>query len=341
MADPQPLIIQKLESNLMTAPPRTRPDAVFVLSYRDGSIRTFRGGPGFGDRSGSKWCFVVDTSQRFSSGELQIPARGDVSYFQVWFDAGWQVNDPEAIVRDNIEIGEPVVAGFLKDAFWSRGRRFDPRDVQGVEEEIVRTVRPPLVIGSGLALTALTVRFAMDPRLQGYGVDTEDDVHRGRLEEARMHRLRSLVDDDESFLLYHLVQHRDDTGTVLQMITQARERNEQLRLDLLDRMLKEGFIQDGDIGPLRDSILSGGGLPALPTGTRGATPRPVPAIAPSPSTPSPSTPPPAAPYPMVVPGVAVGPDPDGPQDLPPATQPDPPPTGVVGWRDLKNRQPRP
>ena len=333
MADPQSLIIQKRESSLMKAPPRTRPDAVIVLSYRDGSVRTFRGGAWFGSRANSKWCFVVDTSQRFSSGELQIPARGDVAYFQGWFDAGWQVSDPEAIVRNNIEVGEPVVAGFLKNEFWRRGRHFDPRDVQGAEEEIVRTIRPPLAIGSGLALTALTVRLAMDPRLRGSDEEWEDDAHVGRLEQARMQRLRGLVHDDESFLLYHLVQHRDDTGAVLDLITQARERNEKLRLDLLDRMLERGFIQDGDIGPLRDSILGGGAVLALPQGPAGGAAPPTPAITPA-----------ITPNPVVVPGRPVGPDPDGPEDLPAAAQPQPDPAppadGVASWRNLRDRGPR-
>jgi hypothetical protein len=54
------------------------------------------------------------------------------------------------------------------------------------------------------------------------------------------------------------------------MLMQARERNDEVRTDLLNRMLERGFIQDADIGPLRDSVLGGGdtgGLPALPPRT--------------------------------------------------------------------------
>jgi hypothetical protein len=342
MADTSPLIIQKLESGLMTAAPRPGPNAVFVLSYNDGGLKIFQRGLGFTDRAGSRWCYVVDVSQRFSSGELQIPARGDIYYFQAWFDAGWQVSDAEAIVRNNIEFGEPLVSGFLSDALWRKGRCFDPEDVQGAEEEILRSIRPPLVIGSGLTLTALTVRLALDTRQATRGDEVRNDVHVGRLERARVQRLRGLVDGDESFLMIHLAQHPGDTGAVLQMITQARERNDQLRLGLLDRMLEKGFIQDADIGPLRDSILGGGGMPALQPGSYTGPVHPNPALV---QYPAPSPPPTSLSSGYLTQPV---PDPHGPRDLLPTVQKpaaqaseetDSSPGNVAGWRSVKDRRP--
>ena len=336
MSDLTPLIITKSESRLMAAMPRPRPDAVIVLAYSGGGVKTFRHAPGMADRSGSKWCYVIDVAQHFSSGELTIPARGDVYFFRAWFDAGWQVSDPEEVVRHNIEHGEPVVSGFLSDALWRRGRAHDPDDAQGAEDEIRSAVRPPLAMGCGLALSALNVRLSLDSREADAAATDAEEARAGRRQTERVRRLRTLVDGDESLLLLHLSQHPGDTTTVLQMVTQARERNDRVRLELLDRMLKEGFIQDADIGPLRDSVLGGGGLVALPSGgPPPAGPAAYPATVSVPSGPAAT-----GPYPG--PTVAHGPGPGAPQDQP-ATAADPAPdadNGVVRWRDLRDRGPR-
>jgi len=352
MPDTTPVIIKKSESGLMSTMPRPRPDAVIVLSYNGGGLKTFRHAPNMSDRAGSRWYYVVDVSQRFSSGELTIPARGDVYFFQAWFDAGWQVSDPEEVVRNNIEYGEPVVSGFLSDALWRRGRSHDPDDAQGAEEEILRSVRPPVSMGGGLVLTALNVRLTLDEREAGATATDIDEARTGRRQAEKIRRMRGLVDGDESFLLMHLSEHPGDTGTVLQMLMQARERNDKVRLELLDRMLKEGFIQDADIGPLRDSVLGGGGsIPALPSGTpqpthSGPVYQPPAYQAPAYQAPAHQAPGSSAPYPG--PATAPVPGPDAPQDQP-ATAVDPdadppvrpaPSDGVAGWRDLRDRGPR-
>src|SRR4051794_31754683 len=118
MADDAPLILDKFEAGMLKGMPRAQPDTVFVLSYADSGLRTFHRAPGFADRTGSKWCYVVDRSQRFSSGELRIPAYGGVYFFSAWYDAAWQVSDAEAVVQANLRAGDPVVAGFLKSALW-------------------------------------------------------------------------------------------------------------------------------------------------------------------------------------------------------------------------------
>ncbi len=350
MTDRSPLITKRFESGWIASMPRARPDTVFVLSYADGGLKTFRHAPGMSERAGSRWCHVVDVSQRFSSGELTIPARGDAFFFQAWFDAGWQVGDAEAVVRNNIEYGEPVVAGFLSDAMWRRGRRYDPDDVAGAEEEIAQAIRPPVQIGSGLVLTALNVRLALDSRQATAASEDFDEDRAARRQADRMRHLRSLVDGDESFLLMHLAEHRGDTGAVLNMLMQARERNDRTRMELLDRMLDKGFIQDADIAGLRDSVLGGGGMPALPSRNSAGLPLPPGSLPPGPppTHAGPAAPYPASrPYPAAAPAAPVRPDPDGPQDQlgtaaapvapAPQAEPDAPTDGVAGWRDLRSR----
>jgi len=118
--------------------------------------------------------------------------------------------------------------------------------------------------GNGLALTAVTARVVLDERQSSPVARREADAHTGVIEQQRYARLRArLADGDQSFVLEHLAQHPEDTGTILQMLTVGRERNDQNRLALLDRLLNQGFVQEADVGGLRDAILgSPGVLPA-------------------------------------------------------------------------------
>jgi hypothetical protein len=343
MADTHPLIMNRFESGLLATMPRARPDAAFVLSYGDGRMRTFARAPGFADRAGSKWCYVVDKSQRFSSGELRIPARGSVYYFSTWFDAAWQVTDPEAVVRANLEVGEPVVSGFLKSTLWPLGRRFDPDDAQQVEEAAARMLQPPLPVGSGLTLNGLTVRLSIDTRQADSVTAVDEDTRRRDLVRARVEELRRLVGNHDPLLVLHLAEHPSDTGATLELINQSRQQDAQNRLALLDRLLASDIITEADGDLLRPMLLGGstpaigaGATPALApaasSGGRWAVPvlssgPPVPpALPPTPGSASPGPTPPPAPTPpaQAAPAAVVvpppRPDPRGPRDQPRGTR---------------------
>lgn len=264
MADSSPVILQKIDAGLIASIPKPRPDAVFVLSYSGGGLKTFTRTPPMSERMGSKYCYIVDASERHTSGSLRIPAMGDVYFFPLRYDATWQVTDPEVVVRRNVSDGDALVTGFLRDALWRLGRSYPAGDVQRAEDEARRSLRAPFDLGGGLTVTWLSIRLALDERQSEAAVEIDVDAHTGQLARSRVQRLRGLLDGDESFLLLHLAQHPDDTGSVLQILASSRERNEQVRLGLLDRMLDRGFIQDADIGPLRDSILGTPGAVALP-----------------------------------------------------------------------------
>ena len=141
----------------------------------------------------------------------------------------------------------------------------------------IRTaLRLPVVIDSGLTVTGLSVRLTLDKRRSGATAELDASDHAGLLAQRRVRLLQGLLDGDEAYLMLHLAQHPDDTGTVLQMIAAARERTDQVRLGLLDKMIDNGFILDADIGPLRDSILGTRPSPALPPAS--ATMPPVPPV---------------------------------------------------------------
>jgi hypothetical protein len=56
-------------------------------------------------------------------------------------------------------------------------------------------------------------------------------------------------------VMLHLLKHPDDTGTVLQMMAEARDKNQAVQFGLLDRMLEHNLITDADAQPLRERVL--------------------------------------------------------------------------------------
>jgi len=268
MSESAPIILEKIVSGMTSSMPRQTPSAVYVLSYNSGKLRLFTRAPSIGDRMGSKYCYIIDASERHTSGKLSIPARDDVYFFQIQFEASWYVSDPVAVVRRNAIHGDELISSFLSNAMWRMGRNHSPNDAQGAENEILRSLRAPWNLGNGLTLTSIFSRVVLDQRQAGAVAEIDTDTHTGVLERNRFTRLRARLDDgDQSYVLEHLSQHPGDTGSVLQMLTATRERNEQTRLALFDRLVNQGYIQDADIGPLRDMILSGPPTTALTAGT--------------------------------------------------------------------------
>jgi len=353
MSDKASLVVEKMESWMLANMPRARPDTVYVLSYQSGDVRAFVRPPGISERAGSRYCFVVDVAQQHTSGKVRIPARGDVYFFGVEFEAAWHVSDPTTVVRHNITDGGALITGHLRDIMWRSGRRYGPNDAESAEEAIRTALRLPVVIDSCLTVTGLSVRLTLDKRRSGATAELDASDHAGLLAQRRVRLLQGLLDGDEAYLMLHLAQHPDDTGTVLQMIAAARERTDQVRLGLLDKMIDNGFILDADIGPLRDSILGTRPSPALPPASATMPPVP-PVISAPPVTHAPRTDPgPAAPTGSVP--YAVGPDarsssgptPSGtaePQDRHPSATPGGAPTtdttvdegsdNVIGWRPI-------
>jgi hypothetical protein len=352
MSDKASLVVEKMESWMLANMPRARPDTVYVLSYQRGDVRAFVRPPGISERAGSRYCFVVDVAQQHTSGKVRIPASGDVYFFGVEFEAVWHVSDPTTIVRHNITDGGTLITGHLRDLMWRSGRHYGPTDAEGAEEAIRRALRPPVVIDSGLTVTALSVRLTLDERRSDATAELDASDHAGLLAQRRVRLLQGLLDGDEAYLMLHLAQHPDDTGTILQMLAAARDRSDQVRLGLLDKMIDNGFILDADIGPLRDSILGVRPTPALPSAS--ATMRPAPPVISAPPTAHvphaavhPAAPTGSAPY-VVEPdarspsGLTAAPSAAEPQDRATSATPDRAPSAdttvdegsdnVVGWR---------
>ena len=369
--DDRPLITERLESRTFGRLPRVDAHCTYVLAYGGGEMRAFSHTPRFGDRAGTNRCYVVDTSPRSLHGTMRLPARGGRYFFDATYDVRWRVTDPVQVVRDNLHDGHDSVDGFLWGKLGPIGRQYDPEDAEGFEIHIYNRLgaaaeAPGLPVGNGLGLIALTVVVTSDPRVIDRGVELDDDVHEGTITERRMRRLEHLLDGDGSAIRYHLARNPSDSAAVLQMIMEAKDKSERLRLEWLDRMRADDAIQDADYEQARAAVLGGGSAspPELDTGSsrawRNTTPpiieagpptapqpgpadnpfeAPGPTPAPEPTTPAASPPPPYDPNPFAAPsGSPWSPDPEpevpplGRHPTPPPREHDPEPTTTADER---------
>lgn len=286
------VILQTIESGLFSAPPRAHPSNIYVVSYNDGRIKAFTGVPSAGDRWGSRFCYIVDTAERRVRNSFTVPTSIDAYSFTVEVEATWKVTDPEAVVRANLADGNEVVLARLQDDLWVIGREFQPDNAVGAERAARSALSTLTNLDEGVTILRSTARFRVDTRLTAAVLERDQDTHQGDLAEQKMQNLRRMLEGSEDgMILLHLLQHPDDTGSVLQMMAEARDRNQSVQLGLLDRMLEHNLITDADAQPLRDSVL--GRSVAPPIKMRPITPRTTPAALP-PATTSQAVPPAAS-----------------------------------------------
>lgn len=278
MAESSGLILTTVDVSFFTAPPRAQLASVYVISYRDGSVKAFTGTPSAGDRRSSRSCYIVDTAEHRVSATYSVPSAKDAYSFTVDVEATWKVTNPEAVVRKNTANGDEVVLAHLKDEIWVTSRQF-PANSPGPAEMAARTALARLRdLDEGITILRAAARFRTDSRLQDGDVAIDEDALQGTLAGNRMARLRNWFDGSEhAAILSHLLQHPDDTGSVLQLMRDDRNQKQQVHLDLLKDMLDRGFITDDDAQPLRDALLGftqrGGalGAPALGSSATGSS----------------------------------------------------------------------
>lgn len=336
------IILRTLDSSFFNAPPKAHPSNIYVVSYNDGRIRAFTGAPSAVDRWGSRFCYIVDTAERRVSSSFAIPSSTDAYSFTTEVEATWKVTNAEAVVRANLSDGNEVVLARLRDELWMIGRQFRPEDAAGAEIAARSALLGLRELDEGITILRSTARFRTDTHLTDAELQRDHDRHEGSREEQRMLRLRRMVEgSDEAMVMLHLTRHPDDTGTVLQMIGDSRDKNQAVQLGLLDRMLEHNLITDADAQPLRDSVL---GRIAPPVTMRAIAPRTPPALPGGASSSQASTAGPAKKT-YAVGDVPASAQPANPQpaNQPPSPQPDapatptppPPAGGVKKWKSVK------
>lgn len=275
MANSSGAVIQAVDAGFFTAPPKAHPSRVYVVSYRDGHLRSFSGVPSAGDRRSSKFCYIVDTSEQHVTTTCTVTSADDAYAFSVELSAAWRVTDPEAAVRADLSDGSSLVLGSLQDIVWQVGRRFQPDRAADAESAVRTRLARETPLAAGITMLRGAARFRADAAVTSARVDRDTAAHQGDLELQRMALLRDMFDGSEAgALMLHLLKHPDDTGSVLATLKGNRDQDQALRLALLDRdrqhylamldrALDNNLITDADAQPLRDLLFgqpTGGGL---------------------------------------------------------------------------------
>jgi hypothetical protein len=362
------VVIQAVDAGFFIAPPKAHPSRVYVVSYRDGHLRSFTGAPSATDRIGARFCYLVETGEQHSTNTCTVTSSVDAYSFSVELGATWRVTDPEAAVRAGLFDPSGLVLATVQDAVWQIARGYQPEQAAAAEKAVRASLAREIPLGSGVVIVRAVARFYADAAVTGATRDRDTASHQAALERDRMKQLRDLFDGTEAgALMIHLLQHPDDTGTVLGLLKDNREKEQALRLTLLDhdrqhylamldRALENNLINDSDAQPLRDLLF---GQAASTTLTGSVTmvpmaPKPTLSLPPgvaagttatTPNFAPPSTPPsspgkaPAAGPPVaqgyVVDAVDTPVEDEDPSS--PGSAPNASPGGVAGWKPIKSR----
>lgn len=323
MAASSGAVITAVDAGFFNAPPKAHPTTVYVVSYRDGHLRSFSGAPTFADRISSKFCYMVDTSEQHSSNTCTVTSAVDAYSFSVELSATWRVTDPETAVRANLTDGSELVLGSLEDMVWQIARGYEPGRAAAAEGAVRARLSRPVPLAAGITVLRAAARFRADAAVTEATRGMDSDTHQGNLERQRMARLQGMFDGTESgALMMHMLQHPEDTGSVLSMMKDNREKEQALRLNLLegdrrhylamlDRALENNLINDDDAQPLRDMLfhpaagaaLSSGSVSMVPIAPRPALSLP-PGVGPAGSAAGGPASAPQAPYQLAQPGQA-------------------------------------
>lgn len=264
MSQSSGVILRTVQFGFFSPPPKAHPSDIYFVSYNDGRIRAFTGVPSVTQREGSRFCYVVDTAERRVNNSFTVPTSVEAYSFTIEVEATWKVTDPEAVVRAALSDGNEVVLAWLKDELWLIGREFHPENAVGAETAARSALSQLKNLDGGITVLRSTARFRVDTRLTTAVLERDQDAHQSERDEQKMQDLRRLVEGSEDApILLHLIRHPDDTATVLQLMTDARDKNQRAQFELLDRLLAQNFITDADAQPLRDSVLGQTTTPAV------------------------------------------------------------------------------
>jgi hypothetical protein len=255
----QPLILHTFSPGRWLPLPRIAPGTALVLTYGEDDRRTFTRRPSRFQRRGACQADLVDLRPQRARGELRTPARGDVYHFVVTVEVTWRVVDAAAMVAAHLQHPRAIVLTMLAQRFRTQSRYYEGHGAEQLEERLNRLFVEPWDIGAGLHITRAHAWVAIDPRLVQRRLT--DDVNQfdadqdQRLLSQRVEHLREVMNGHNDAVVLHLAQHPEDTRSVLQEIVGAHERDRSARLELLEKLVSEGFLLDADVAPLRARVV--------------------------------------------------------------------------------------
>ncbi len=291
-----------------------------------------------------------------STGGRDLPTRDDRFSFVANVTIHWQATHPEAVVREGVRDGGPVVSGRVMALLRAISRRYRITECEQVEREIneLHLSGPIVITEYGISIHSISAFVTLDDAARQYLQEQEQierqkdlasrshvlnvDVLRNEqeLERHRMEAVQTGVQGELELIALHLRHHPDEALQVLQMMhsrQQELEKQRQARFgssdEIFTKMLDSGLVQAADVEDIRRQVLQNT-LNAV-----GGTPAPTQnALSPAPALPIGTQPTPA---PAPAPTQATRPRANKAGGTPapaPASDPD----GVGGWRPRKSTQ---
>lgn len=308
--------------------------------------------------------YEVDSARQTARITEPLPCKDDRFMFTIDAVVGWRVVDGIPVIKDRLgDALESTVVGYVKSRMRAISRQYGIEHFTPVEAAINRLLAsgPIELPNLGIIIDGINAHISHDRDTRKHLQD-ETDIDRrialGRrshaltmqeqrqaqaLERERLDAVAAGVQGEFGLIAMFLRHHPDQSLQVLQMLHARQvelEQRQQAKLAnstaMFDKMLEHQLIQDIDIEPIRDALLS-----SLLTTVTGTSPAPQVTLNGVFSAPEPLS----APAQIARPTLGGAPSP-GPEPTP---SPDPPPadgeasastplSGVAGWRQRRRPQ---
>jgi hypothetical protein len=250
-----PLILseQAMTSLLVRRP--VPPGRALLFATTTGDIVQLSKPPGLFTARRYRWRYEIDISDHYETLNEEVPSASGAS-FLLSVDVGWRVSDPAQIVQRRILDGASIVRSRLLEAIRSITRSYLITDVGPAEQTINSAFGGrDQVYPEGITVFWLTARVSWDELETARQIRSRQQVHHTELERQRVAELRSYIRSEEDLVFLFLARHPDQVHTVIDDIRQRREMTEQARLDLFNRLVLNGLVQEADVESVRPLLM--------------------------------------------------------------------------------------
>jgi hypothetical protein len=200
--------------------------------------------------------YDVNTADHFHSEVITLPARNDAFDFQGSMDIGWRVTDAVTVVERNVSDGLALVRSTLLTQMRQISRGYDVEQCAAADEKINRRLGGASIsLPEGITVHRFAVHLTLDAQTREYLQKSRNHVYEEDLDQRRLEATRRALAGDNALLVMHLMNNRDDTASVIDLLAKDRNTSEQRRIDLFRELLTKGVIQDADLDELTRALV--------------------------------------------------------------------------------------
>ncbi|MEO5876505.1 MAG: hypothetical protein ABIS86_18000 [Streptosporangiaceae bacterium] len=217
-----------------------------------------------------QWRFEVDLSRHYGTLSEEVPSGSEGASFQVTLDVGWRVTDPVPIVEGRIDDGMEVVRTRLRKKIREIGREFAINQTQAFEQKLnLKLDNREATIPEGITVFQCSAQVDPDEKYStqiGKRVEKRFDRENESLD---LDHLRLNARNEDDLILLAMARDPASVPKVLDDLRRNREMTDGKRVDLFNKMVDRDLIQEADIEPYRNALMSpiagiAGGLGAAP-----------------------------------------------------------------------------